>query len=101
MTDLRKAARGRPCLIRIPHVCNHDPATSVLCHWNGAGMARKAPDLLAAIGCSECHAAVDRTAHMDLEYDYVKLCFAEGILRTQELWLREGLISTRLSEEAR
>lgn len=30
MTDLRKAAKGKPCTIRVPGVCNFDPATTVL-----------------------------------------------------------------------
>ncbi|EIZ8685769.1 DUF1364 family protein, partial [Shigella sonnei] len=30
MVDLRKAARGQMCTVRIPGYCNHDPETSVL-----------------------------------------------------------------------
>ncbi|MBP6364383.1 MAG: DUF1364 family protein, partial [Novosphingobium sp.] len=25
MSKLRKAARGRPCMVRIPYICNGDP----------------------------------------------------------------------------
>lgn len=32
MADLRKAARGRECQVRIPGVCNGNPETSVLAH---------------------------------------------------------------------
>ncbi|HFR8650170.1 TPA: nuclease domain-containing protein [Escherichia coli] len=32
MADLRKAARGRECQVRIPGVCNGNPDTSVLAH---------------------------------------------------------------------
>ncbi len=32
MVDLRKAARGQMCTVRIPGYCNHDPETSVLAH---------------------------------------------------------------------
>lgn len=92
VTDLRKSARWQECQIRIPGVCNFNAETTVLCHWPDLGMATKSPDLLAAYGCSECHAAVDRKAHMDLERDYVRLCFAEGILRTQALWVKQGVV---------
>ena len=90
--NLRKAARGRDCTIRIPGVCNRDPDTSVLCHKNGAGMALKEDDRIAAIGCSDCHAAVDRKAHTNLDLEYVRLCHYEGIFRTQRIWISEGLM---------
>ncbi len=32
MADLRKAARGRECQVRIPGVCNGNPETTVLAH---------------------------------------------------------------------
>ncbi|ECK2143415.1 DUF1364 domain-containing protein, partial [Salmonella enterica subsp. enterica serovar Enteritidis] len=32
MADLRKAARGRECQVRIPGYCNHNPETTVLAH---------------------------------------------------------------------
>lgn len=32
MADLRKAARGRECQVRIPGVCNGNSETSVLAH---------------------------------------------------------------------
>ena len=37
MVDLRKAARGQMCTVRIPGYCNHDPETSVLAHYRLAG----------------------------------------------------------------
>lgn len=38
MADLRKAARGRECQVRIPGVCNGNPETSVLAHIRLAGL---------------------------------------------------------------
>ena len=93
--NLRKAARGRPCQIRIPGVCNHNAETSVLAHYRHhgfGGVAIKPPDLLAAIACSDCHDAVDRRRHTHLDYDFVRACHAEGVLRTINLWVREGFV---------
>ncbi|ELN3596614.1 DUF1364 family protein, partial [Escherichia coli] len=50
MADLRKAARGRECQVRIPGVCNGNPETSVLAHIRLAGLCGtgiKPPDLIA------------------------------------------------------
>ncbi|WP_157795538.1 nuclease domain-containing protein, partial [Escherichia coli] len=33
MVNLRKAAKGQICQIRIPGYCNHNPETSVLAHY--------------------------------------------------------------------
>jgi hypothetical protein len=56
-------ARGRPCLFRIPGVCNFDPDTTVACHSNlgahGKGGARKADDEYTAWGCARCHTWLD------------------------------------------
>ncbi|EQA2107247.1 nuclease domain-containing protein, partial [Escherichia coli] len=54
MVDLRKAARGRMCTVRILGYCNHDPETSVLAHYRLAGTcgtATKPHDMQAAIAC--------------------------------------------------
>ncbi len=79
--NLRKLARGKECLIRIPGICNGDPGTTVLCHYRLmglSGMGIKSPDLVAAWGCSSCHAYVD--THHD---PATRLAHAEGVFRTQ------------------
>lgn len=91
MSKLRKSARGRECQIRIPGVCNGNPETTVLCHLNGAGMGMKHPDLFGAFGCSSCHDEVDRRT---TTYDYVSVRHdhLEAVIKTQAIWLKEGLI---------
>ena len=89
--NLRKLAKGKPCMLRIPYVCNHNPETTVLCHLNGWGMSGKHPDLLAAWGCSDCHSWVDRDYakfHTKEQRDFLHL---EGIIRTQQELLKMGL----------
>ena len=59
--NLREAAKGKQCTLRWPGVCNHDPATVVLCHIRmpGDGIGTKPPDTCAFLGCHECHALAD------------------------------------------
>ncbi|MBB1599500.1 DUF1364 domain-containing protein [Variovorax sp. UMC13] len=57
-------ARGKPCLFRLPGICNFDPATTVACHSNlgahGKAGARKADDEYSAWGCFNCHRWLDQ-----------------------------------------
>ncbi|ECF1703336.1 DUF1364 domain-containing protein [Salmonella enterica subsp. enterica] len=93
--DLTKAARGRACTVRIPGICNHNPETSVLAHYRLAGTcgtAIKPHDMQAAIACSACHDAVDGRTRTEYEHESLLLMHAEGVLRTQEIWRKEGFI---------
>ena len=95
MTKLRKEAKGRGCMVRIPAVCNHNSETTVLAHYRLAGVSgigMKSPDVLGAWACSACHDAIDRRAHTDLDRDYVRLLHLEGMARTLAQLNREGLI---------
>jgi len=91
MSKLRQSARGKSCLVRIPGVCNHAPDTVVLAHLNGGGMGTKHDDLFASFCCSSCHDEVDRRTRRR-EKDYVDLCFYQGMQRTQQYWLDNGLV---------
>jgi len=57
-------ARDKPCLLRVPNVCNFDVKTTVACHSNlsihGKAGARKADDEYSVWGCSACHEWLDR-----------------------------------------
>ena len=90
MTDLRKLARGRDCMVRIAGVCNFDPSTTILAHYRLAGisgMGMKSPDMLGAWACSACHLYVD--SHKD---DATARAFLEGVLRTQARLIKEGIV---------
>lgn len=92
---LRKEAKGRGCMVRIPEVCNHNSETVVLAHYRLAGVSgigMKSPDVLGAWACSACHDAIDRRAHTDLDRDYVRLLHLEGMARTIAQLNREGLL---------
>lgn len=61
---LLKMAKGKPCLLQAPGVCNNNPETTVACHSNlsihGKGMSHKAHDYFTVWGCSSCHAWLDQ-----------------------------------------
>lgn len=72
-------------MVRLPGVCNHNSETVVLAHVRMAGVSGiglKADDLLGAWCCSNCHDAIDRRAHTELDRDYVRLAHLEGMVRT-------------------
>ena len=84
--NLRALARGRECQVRIPGVCNRDPATTVLAHYRLAGLCgtgMKPPDEISAWACFCCHQLVDgRSYSAEYTRDQIKLMHAEGVLRT-------------------
>jgi len=91
LTNLRKAAQGQHCMVRIPGVCNSNRETTVLAHVRLigiSGMGLKAPDLLGAWACSDCHAYVD--THNDCE---TKVDFYEGVFRTQAAIIKGSILT--------
>lgn len=60
---LLQMAKGRPCLVMLPAVCNHRTDTTVAAHSNlgqhGKGMARKADDAYSVWACFSCHLWLD------------------------------------------
>lgn len=96
MTDLRKDAKGQPCLIRVPRHCCGDPAKVVLCHariLGLSGMGLKSPDLLAAFGCMPCHQVVDGQVKSEFSYEERRLMLLEGVMRTQAQWIQRGVVT--------
>jgi hypothetical protein len=87
MSKLRKAARGMPCLVRLPG-CDGGGETTVLAHYRLAGtcgMGMKPDDEQGAHCCAKCHDIVDARVKLpkDFTRDRVDLAFAEGVFRTQ------------------
>ena len=93
MTDLRKQANGRDCLVRLPGICNGDPSTVVLAHLSGGGIGAKRIDLAAALACSACHDVLDGRTPTTINGDLLKLWHLEGVMRTIELWVSEGFVT--------
>lgn len=95
MSKLTNLARDRDCQVRLPGICNFDPATTVLAHYRLAGtcgMGMKPHDLFGAWACSSCHDEIDRRTRC-MDTDSASLAHLEGVIRTQAILLREGKVS--------
>lgn len=90
--NLRRSACGQVCMVRIPRICNHNPATTILAHLNGGGAGTKHSDLHGSWCCSSCHDAVDGRISTQYTRDELKLMLLEGMVRTQQAWLDAGLV---------
>ncbi|MEX5878593.1 DUF1364 domain-containing protein [Proteus vulgaris] len=94
MVNLRKEARGRECQVRIPNVCNSNSETVVLAHYRMSGICGtgiKPNDIFGAWACSACHDEIDRRTRIT-DAEYAKQCHLEGVIRTQDILIKEGKI---------
>ena len=94
-TKLTRAARGRDCQVRLFGICNGNPETVVLAHYRLAGtcgIGIKPHDFQGAWSCSACHDACDGRGG-DIERDWARLAHAEGVIRTQSILIKEGVVS--------
>lgn len=86
--NLRKAARGKPCMVRLPGCTGggDSDGTVVLAHYRLAGYCgtgMKPPDELGAWCYARCHDAVDgRSKRIGLTREAARLAHAEGVMRT-------------------
>ena len=94
--SLRKEAKGRGCMVRLPGICNFNSETVVLAHirvMGVSGMGLKSPDLLGAWACSACHDELDgRTHQSGMTRNELRLAHFEGMARTVAQLEKEGLI---------
>lgn len=94
--SLRKEAKGRGCMVRLPGICNFNSETVVLAHIRLAGvsgMGMKSPDLIGAWACNACHDEIDgRTHKSGLSRDELRLAHFEGMARTIAQLDKEGLV---------
>lgn len=94
---IREAARGQPCTIRLPGVCNYNDETTVFCHFSYAssGMGMKPSDLSGAFGCAKCHDAVDGRVSSFLYDEAVEWCKARGMAETWGRLVELGIVTIR------
>lgn len=93
-TSLRQSAHGKQCLVRLPGICNHDPATVVAAHLRRAGMAGtgcKPADILTVRACHNCHREIDRETHY-LDQHELDSYVLDALCRTLLTYEKEGLI---------
>lgn len=84
--NLRKIARGQPCLVRLPG-CTGGGEDTVLAHYRLAGLCGVGmkPDDLAcgAWCCDNCHAICDGRKRLEgYSKTDIRLAHAEGCIRT-------------------
>ena len=90
---LREAARGRDCTMQVPGICNHDPATVVLAHENGGGLALKRHDLRSAFLCSKCHSYYDGATDGHSSSRRTRdIFFMAAHMRTLQIFIDDGYI---------
>lgn len=96
-TRIRKSAKGKDCLLRLPGVCNHNPETVVAAHIRIAGLCGiglKPSDLLTVRACDSCHGVMDGRIKADhISADDLTLYIHEAHCRTLDVYHREGLVS--------
>ena len=91
--NLRKYAKGKPCMIQLWGICNGNPETTVLAHYRRGhyAMSSKPHDILGAWACSACHDEVDRRTR-NLEPEFADHEFLRGVVKTQRALIDEGVI---------
>jgi hypothetical protein len=64
--NLRKLAKGQPCMLRLSGICNGNPETTVLAHIRRGfyGMGTKPVDWCGVWMCASCHDTYDRRANV-------------------------------------
>jgi len=91
-SKIRKSAKGKACQIRIPSVCRNEKDTVCLAHINGAGLAIKSLDIHGAYCCAACYNIIDGRVKSEFPHELIKLWHLQGVMRTQEILVKEGLI---------
>ena len=82
-------------MIRIPELCTGGGDDTVLAHYRLAGFSGtgiKPPDMMGAWACFACHDAVDGRNRQGRDYEFLRLCHAEGVFRTWHQLTKEGKI---------
>ena len=91
-TKIRQSARNEECQVRIEGYCNFNTETTVLAHLGGAGVAMKSNDIHSAYCCSSCHDVIDKRTHTGWKDNQIIVWFYDGMVRTQLILLKKGLI---------
>jgi hypothetical protein len=84
-------------MYRIPGYCNGNPETSVLAHYRLAGTCGtgyKPDDTQAAIACNGCHDLIDGRKNHRFHLRRIAPDARGGVMRTLEIWRKEGLIKS-------
>ena len=90
---LRQSARGQECQVRLYQICQGRDETVVLAHLGGGGVGGKNWDSAASFCCFECHQVIDFAVKTNLyTSDELRLAHLQGVMRTQSIWIKAGLL---------
>lgn len=94
-------ARGQPCKLRIPHVCDGGGETTVFAHIRDqhTGRGIKASDVSGADACHPCHAKFDGQAGEPLSREDWLFYAVRGLQETLEDRIRRGIVIVPLDPE--
>jgi hypothetical protein len=109
MSRITDSAAGEACALRLPGVCNHDPATTVWAHWNqmpgGKAKGKKLAkdDCYGAYACYACHMVLDGQAKRPawLTLEAVKEAMRRAVseceakLKAKGLWPSAEALATK------
>ncbi|MGV8950125.1 MAG: nuclease domain-containing protein [Cypionkella sp.] len=93
------SARGAPCSVRFPGICNGNAETTVWCHLNGhafgKGAGIKAHDIAGFAGCSSCHEYYDRGHGTKplLSTDTLLECVLSAVLESYVRLIVSGVVT--------
>lgn len=92
---MRRSAKGHPCTLRLPGVCNGDSETTVLAHlpFGHRGIGTKASDDHAVYACSACHDVLDRRTQGSADLAELYECCLRGLSETHEHMRQLGIIA--------
>lgn len=86
---IRDSAKGEPCTLRIPGICNGNKETTVFAHVAGnKGTATKNHDLFGVYACSDCHDWLDGRRRLTGEYTGLVNRQAEILRALQETLIK-------------
>ena len=92
LTKIQESARGEDCTFNLAR-CNHDPATTVLCHdTRHVPNSPRRCDARAAYGCSYCHDVVDYRYIIPLSKTEFGDIWGRAIARTHVKLMEKGLL---------
>ena len=95
--QIRDSARGQVCTVQIPGVCNNNPETTVLAHYQApghGGMGTKSDDSSAAYACSSCHDTLDGRVPWAAGKDMEEWYWFRAMRRTWKLLLENEVLTT-------
>ena len=93
--NLRKLAKGQPCMLRLPGICNGNPETTVLAHIRRGlyGMGIKPVDWCGVWCCSACHDAYDRrTTHPEMQREYFEAEMLRALCQQLAKYVEMGIL---------